>query len=152
VDCLDECVPRPDAFFTGILFAACFLCHSHSTALFSYFVSFSYRFLLRFWYSLHISSHSKVFCVFLYSFKFLWFLEYWNIFLRYCTWKFLGSLKPRMDWIVSTNKINAEPEILFCLCVGWILIYLCYLDYYISFCNSCASKLQAVIIPHYFWN
>jgi hypothetical protein len=38
VDHLDECVPRSDAFFSGILFAACFLCHSHYTPLFSYFV------------------------------------------------------------------------------------------------------------------
>jgi hypothetical protein len=87
----DECVPRPDVFFSGILFAAYFLCHSHCTTLFSYFchvLSFSRRFLLRFWHSLDISSHFIVFIVSSFVLlKFLCFLEYWNIFLRYCAWK-----------------------------------------------------------------
>jgi hypothetical protein len=44
-------------------------------------------------FSAHFFSFHGICCIFLYSFKFLCFLEYWNIwcleifFLRYCAWK-----------------------------------------------------------------
>jgi hypothetical protein len=77
--------------------AACFLNHTHTSAFFivlsCHVVCFSHGFLPRFWFSLHISSHSIVFVVS--SFVLLSFCVFlnigifgdWNIFLRYCAWK-----------------------------------------------------------------
>jgi hypothetical protein len=85
----DKCVPRPDMFFSGILFATWFLCHSHYTAVFSYFVML-WVFLADFSRDFGIlctSPFHGFWCVFLCSFKVLVLLKYWNIFLRYCAWK-----------------------------------------------------------------
>jgi hypothetical protein len=61
----------------------------------------------------HLFSFHDSLCVFLCSFKFLCFLEYWNI---CCLEYFLEILC---------------MKILFCLCVGFILIYLGHLSCYI---------------------
>jgi hypothetical protein len=105
----------------------------HCFHLSCHVVCFARGLLPRFWHSLHISSHSMIF--FVSSF----------VHLSFCAFRILEYLLGYFLEILCM-------KILFCLHVGWILIYLCYLDYYICFCTSCASKLQVVIIPHYFWN
>jgi hypothetical protein len=92
VDCPNELVTRPGAILTGIYPSLSFSA-SRTPLHFYWFimsccVCFSRGFLLRFWHSLHVSfSFRGILFVFLCSFKFLCFLEYWNIFLRYCAWK-----------------------------------------------------------------
>jgi hypothetical protein len=118
------------------LSVACFLCHSHTTAFFYFFIMSCCVFfshispdILAF--SAHLFSFHDILCVFPCSFKFLYFLEYWNIcLLQY----FLEILC---------------MKILFLLCVGWILIYPCCLNYYICLCIS-GIQLTALIIPHCF--
>jgi hypothetical protein len=76
-------------------------------------------------FSAHLFSFLDILYVFLCSFKFLCFLEYWNIFLRYCAWKSYS------------------------VCVGLIFIYLSHFDCYICLCIF-GIQLIAVIIPHCF--
>jgi hypothetical protein len=61
-----ECVPRPDAIFTVFFFAACFLCHSHCTTLFSYFC--------------HVVCFSRDFGILCTSLFIPWFLLYLPLF------------------------------------------------------------------------
>jgi len=75
------------------------------------------NFFPRFLHSLHISSHSMVFVVSSFVLlKFLCFLEYWNI----C-------------WLEYSLEILCM-KILFYLCVGLILLYLCLM-------NSCIAYI-----------
>jgi hypothetical protein len=86
-------VTRPDGISTGLRLASLSLPYTH-LCIFSdlscHVMCFSRGFFLRFWHSLHISSHSMVFTVS--SFVLLSFCAFynigifddWNIFLRYC--------------------------------------------------------------------
>jgi hypothetical protein len=86
-------------------------------------VCFSRRFFSRFWHSLHISSHSMVFAVS--SFVFFKFFVLFRIF----------------EYLVIEIFFEILcMKILFCLCVGLILIYLGHLDCDPCFCNTWASN------------
>jgi hypothetical protein len=129
-------VTHPDRISTGLRLASLFLPCTHLFIFIDlswHVVCFSCGFLLRFWHSLHISSHLMIFIVFS------------IILLSFCAFRILEYL---LGYFLEIECM----EILLCLCVGWILLYLCYLDCYICLCNSCAFKLQVVIIPHSFWN
>jgi hypothetical protein len=100
-------------------------CLYYDIALFVYFffhVVFSRGFILRFWHSLHISSHSQVFSLTSFillsfgPFKNIGIIVVWDVNLRYCAW-------------------------LFYLCTRWILKYLCLLDCSI-FGFICSSNWQ----------
>jgi hypothetical protein len=127
----DECVPRPDASLQVFIILFAFYLPSATTTFFfdlsCHVVCLSRRFLLRFWHSLHISSHSVVISVFLCSFKFLCFTKYWNIFLRYCPWK--------------SYSVYFWVDIYIFVPFG--LLY--FLLYFLGI------QLTAVIIPHFFW-
>jgi hypothetical protein len=129
-------VTHPDRISTGLRLVSLFLPYTHLFIFIDlswHVVCFSCGFLPRFWHSLHISSHPMIFIVFS------------IILLSFCAFRILEYL---LGYFLEIECM----EILLCLCVGWILLYLCYLDCYICLCNSCASKLQVVIIPHSFWN
>jgi hypothetical protein len=129
-------VTCPDRISTGLRLASLSLSYTHLCIfidLSCHVECFSRGFLPRFWHSLHISSHPMIFIVSS------------VILLSFCAFRILEYLLVYFLEIVCM-------KILLCLCVGWILLYSCYLDCYICFCNSCASKLQVVIIPHSFWN
>jgi hypothetical protein len=127
----DALVTRPNAILTGSYLSLCFLCHPHTTA-----------FLLIYHVMLYVclADFSRDFGIICTSFLFLWYFLCLPLFLR--------KLEYFIYWFLEILCM----KIIFCLYVGWILIYPCYLDCNICFCNSCASKLQAVIIPHSFWN
>jgi hypothetical protein len=82
-------------------------------------------------FSAYLFSFHNILRVFLCFFKFLCFLEYWNI----C-------------WLEYFLEILCM-KILFCLCIE--LIFLGHLDCYICLCNF-GIQLTAVIIRHCFWN
>jgi len=86
-------------------------------------VCFSHGFLPRFWHSLHISSHPMIFIVSS------------VILLSFCAFRILEYLLGYFLEIVCM-------KIIFCLCVGFILIYLGHLDCYLCFCTTWASNWQ----------
>jgi hypothetical protein len=86
-------------------------------------VCFSRGFLPWFWHSLHISSHPMIFIVSS------------VILLSFCAFRILEYLLGYFLEIVCM-------KILFCLCVGLILIYLGHLDCDLCFCNTWASNWQ----------
>jgi hypothetical protein len=133
----DLAVAHPDRISIGLRLASLSLPYTHLFIFIDlsyHVVCFSSGFLPRFWHSLHISSHPMIFIVSS------------IILLSFCAFRILEYLLiGKFSWdIVHKN--------LLCLCVGWIFLYPCYLDCYICFCNSYASKLQVVVIPHSFWN
>jgi len=128
---------HPDRISIGLKLASLFLPCTHLCIFIDlsyHVVCFSRGFLLRFWHSLHISSHPMI------------FIMSSVILLSFCAFRILEYL---LIGIFSWDIVHKN---LLCLCVGWILLYPCYLDCYICFCNSYASKLQVVIIPHSFQN
>jgi hypothetical protein len=134
---LDKLVTRPDVILTVIFLPLSFSASSTQLHFYWFIMSCCVFFsrisndILAF--SAHLFSFHDILCVFLYSFKFLYFLEYWifvdwNIFLRYCAWK--SYFVYVFDWY-------------WYIWVFWIVIFT-----YIFFC----IQLTAVIIPHCFWN
>jgi hypothetical protein len=91
-----------------------FLCHTHISTFFidlsCHVVCFSRRFHLRFWHSLHCSSHFMIFIVS--SF----------ILLSFCAFRILEYLLIGIFFEILCMKI------LLCLCAGLILIYLCLMN------------------------
>jgi ABC-type multidrug transport system permease subunit len=80
-------VTRSDEISIGLRLASLSLSYTHLYIFSdsSCHVVFFSRIFLRFWHSLHISSHYMVFVVSSFVLlKFLCFLEYWNILLRFC--------------------------------------------------------------------
>jgi hypothetical protein len=137
VDRSDELVPCLEVILTGI-FPLLSFSTSRTPLNFYWFIMSCCVFFLRISpnilaFSAHFFSFHDILCVFLYSFKFLCFLKYWNI----C-------------WLEYFREILCM-KILFCLCVGLILIYLGILVCYICLCNFCI-QLKTVIIPHCFLN
>jgi len=135
VDRPDELVTRPDAILTGIFRR--FLSQPTTPLHFYWFIMSCCVFFLRISpeilaFSAHLFSFHDILCVFLCSFKFLCFLEYWNICL--------------LEYFLEILCM----KILFCLCVGLIFIYMCHLDCYICFCNFWGIQLTTVIILYFF--
>jgi hypothetical protein len=112
-----------DGISTGLRLAYLFLSYTHLFIfidLSCHVVCFSQGFLLRFWHSLHISSHSMVFAVT--SFVLLVFVLF----------RILEYLVIGIFFEILCMKI------IFCLCFGLILIYLGHLDCDLCFCNTWA--------------
>jgi hypothetical protein len=133
----DLAVVHPDRISIGLRLASLSLPYTYLCIFIDlswHDVCFSRGFLPRFWHSLHISSHPMIFIVSS------------VILLSFCAFRILEYL---LIGIFSWDIVH--KNLLF-LCVGLILLYPCYLDCYICFCNSYASKLQVVIIPQSFWN
>jgi hypothetical protein len=128
VDHLDECVTHPDTIPTGIFWPLPFQAN-HTSLYFYWFIMlccvfFSQIFPKILAFFAHLFSFYGICYVFLCSFMFLCFLEYWNI----C-------------WLESFLEILCM-KILLCLCVRLILIYLGHLDCDVCFCNSWASNWE----------
>jgi hypothetical protein len=134
---VDLAVAHLDRISIGLRLASHSLPYTHLWIIIDlsyHVVCFSGGILPRFWQSLHISSHPMIFIVSS------------VILLSFCAFRILEYL---LIGIFAWDNVHKN---LLCLCVGWILLYPCYLDCYIYFCNSYASRLQVVIIPHSFWN
>jgi len=101
-------VTCPDGISTGLRLASLSLSYTHICIfidLSCHVVCFSRGFLPKFWHSLHISSHPMIFIVSS------------IILLSFCAFRILEYLLGYFLEIVCM-------KILFCLCVGLILIYL----------------------------
>jgi hypothetical protein len=133
----DKLVLRPDTILTSIFPPLTF--STNCTPLhFYWFIMTCCVFFSRISpeiliFSAYLFSFHDLLCVFLCSFKFLCFLEFWNI----C-------------WLEYFFEILCM-KILFYLYVRLILIYLGHLDCYICLCIF-GIQLTAVILPHCFWN
>jgi hypothetical protein len=112
---------HPDRISIGLRLASLSLPYTHLFAFLWHVVCFSRGFLPRFWHSLFISSHPMI------------FLVSSVILLSFCTFRILEYLLGYFLEIVCM-------KILFCLCVGLIVIYLSHLDCDLCFCNSWASN------------
>jgi hypothetical protein len=117
-------VTCPDGISTGLRLASLSLSYTHICIfidLSCHVVCFSRGFLPKFWHSLHISSHPMIFIVSS------------IILLSFCAFRILEYLLGYFLEIVCM-------KILFCLCVGLILIYLGHLDCDLCSCSTWSSN------------
>jgi hypothetical protein len=113
-----------DGMSTCLKLASLFLPYTHLCIFIDlswHVMCFSRGFLPRFWHSLHISSHPRI------------FIASSVILLSFCAFRIL-------EYFLGYFLETVCMKILFCLSVGLILIYLGHLDYNLCFCNTWESN------------
>jgi hypothetical protein len=84
----------------------------HTSLLFYWFITLCCVFFSRISpeilaFSGRFFSFNGICCIFLCSFRFLCFIEYWNFFLRYCTWKSCYVCVLGWSWYIYPLWIDA---------------------------------------------